>query len=444
MTVLLPFRRYLLGAAWCRNLLWKKARAVPSLDLDFAGTKSLNDGISSRNLITFTRASTGTFVGSDRLLKTATTNEARFDHNPTTGESLGLLVEEARTNSIRNNTMVGAVAGTPGTLPTNWSMFTTITGISREIVGTGTENGITYIDLRISGTATANVAITIASEPNNSTAALNGQSWTYSAYVKLVAGSFSGFNSPQIIVEEYSAAAAFLAGQTTNVPAPTTTLTRLSATRTNTNALTAFEYAGIRHYVNNGNTVDITLRIGLPQLEQGAFATSPILTSTATATRAADVASITGSNFSSWYNQTEGTVFAETQLQSIAARTVAGFDINDNSTNNRIIFRALTSSIADQTVIRSASSTVFSAANVSPAPTTASRKSAVGYKVNDFVFTAIGSAGYTGTTGAVPVSVNQMLIGYEQGPTGQLGGTIKRLVYWGQRLPNNVLQAITQ
>jgi hypothetical protein len=156
------------------------------------------------------------------------------------------------------------------------------------------------------------------------------------------------------------------------------------------------------------------------------------------------VASITGANFSSWYNQTEGTVFAETQLQSIAARTVAGFDINDNSTNNRIVFRALTASSADQTVIRSASSTVFSAANVSPAPTTASRKSAVGYKVNDFMFTAIGSAGYTGTTGAVPVSVNQMLIGYEQGPTGQLGGTLKRLTYWPTRLANPTLQAITQ
>jgi hypothetical protein len=57
-----------------------------SLDLQFARTKTLDPRI------TFTRASSGTFVGSDGLIKTATTNEPRFDHNPTTGESLGLLV----------------------------------------------------------------------------------------------------------------------------------------------------------------------------------------------------------------------------------------------------------------------------------------------------------------------------------------------------------------
>jgi hypothetical protein len=60
------------------------------------------------------------------------------------------------------------------------------------------------------------------------------------------------------------------------------------------------------------------------------------------------------------------------------------------------------------------------------------------------MFTAIGNAGFTGTTGAVPLSVNQMLIGYEQGPTGYMGGTIKRLTYWPVRLANTSLQQITQ
>ena len=66
----------------------------PSLLLDFANSKTLDPRI------TFTRASTATYTGADGLIKTAASGEARFDHNPTTGGSLGLLIEEARTNLL--------------------------------------------------------------------------------------------------------------------------------------------------------------------------------------------------------------------------------------------------------------------------------------------------------------------------------------------------------
>jgi len=65
----------------------------PSLELDFANTKALDPRIS------FARASTGTYVGADGLIKAAASGVARFDHS-TTGESLGLLVEEGRTNYV--------------------------------------------------------------------------------------------------------------------------------------------------------------------------------------------------------------------------------------------------------------------------------------------------------------------------------------------------------
>ena len=72
----------------------------PSLFLDFDKRKSLVNAISKNNLITFTRSSTATYVGSDGLIKTAAADEARFDHDPITGESLGLLIEEQRTNLV--------------------------------------------------------------------------------------------------------------------------------------------------------------------------------------------------------------------------------------------------------------------------------------------------------------------------------------------------------
>ena len=99
-----------LAGPWVRDPLWTAARAVPSLDLRFADNKSLVDATTGASLITFTRASSGTYVGADGLIKSATTDEARFDHNPTTGESLGLLVEEARTNlSLRSQELDNAV-----------------------------------------------------------------------------------------------------------------------------------------------------------------------------------------------------------------------------------------------------------------------------------------------------------------------------------------------
>jgi hypothetical protein len=63
-----------LAGPWVRNELWRRAKAVPSLDLRFAESKSLVDATTGQSLVTFTRASSGTYVGSDGRIKTATTN----------------------------------------------------------------------------------------------------------------------------------------------------------------------------------------------------------------------------------------------------------------------------------------------------------------------------------------------------------------------------------
>jgi hypothetical protein len=45
-----------------------------SLDLPFAKTKSLVDATTGANLVDFTRASSGTYVDSEGVIRTATTN----------------------------------------------------------------------------------------------------------------------------------------------------------------------------------------------------------------------------------------------------------------------------------------------------------------------------------------------------------------------------------
>jgi hypothetical protein len=77
---------------------------VASLDLRFADRKNLIDTISGENLITFSRSCVGTYVDSSGYVQTATDNTPRFDHDPITKNSLGLMIEESRTNSILGST----------------------------------------------------------------------------------------------------------------------------------------------------------------------------------------------------------------------------------------------------------------------------------------------------------------------------------------------------
>lgn len=414
--------------------------AGASLDLNFAVTKNIGP------LVTFTRASTATFIDSAGVLQTAATDVPRFDHNPTTGESLGLLVEEQRTNSIRNNTMVGAVAGTPGTLPTNWAdgMSAGANGITRSVVGTGTENGIAYLDYRLSGTATAAFNVNLFADSQTSIAALSGQTWAQSVYVKLASGSLTGISSINNQLCENNVGGTFLVSTNVQfVPTGAALITQRSViTRTLNNASTAWVNALLQININSGVAIDITLRIGLPQLEQGAFATSVIPTTTAAATRSADVASITGTNFSSWYNQTQGTLYAKSAGITTRAFSGASFGIaslNDGTGNNENRLRYRTAGSTGAIVLVSNVLQFDSSpTGVLTAPGAASL--AVAYAASNFGSAGNGGTPTQGSSGTVP-TVSQLQIGADSG--GYLNGTISRLSFWPSRLPNSTLQAIT-
>ena len=67
---------------------------------------------------------------------------------------------------------------------------------------------------------------------------------------------------------------------------------------------------------------------------------------------------------------------------------------------------------------------------------------AAAYSANNFAGSYNGIAPVSDLSGTVPAP-NRLEIG-AIGGSAMWNGTIRRLVYWGQRLPNNVLQAITQ
>jgi hypothetical protein len=76
------------------NIENTKSSIRPSLLLDFSNLKRLD------KRITFTRASIGTRYNADGLLEKVEAGKPRFDHDPVTKESLGLLIEEQRTNLL--------------------------------------------------------------------------------------------------------------------------------------------------------------------------------------------------------------------------------------------------------------------------------------------------------------------------------------------------------
>jgi hypothetical protein len=395
------------------------------------------------DIITFTRASTGTYFNSAGVLTSAAIDAPRLDYNPSTLAAQGLLIEEARTNSIRNNTMVGAVAGTPGTLPTNWSTFTTLTGLTREIVGTGTESGITYIDIRLSGTPSAAGSYSIFTDASNNpgAAALNGQTWNTSLYVKLAAGTTAGLSNFVLNLAENNAAGTFLANSNVSFTPTTSALAtqRPTHARTLNQATTAFT----QQYISlnlTGVAIDITLRIGLPQLEQGAFATSVIPTTTTALTRAADVASV--NTLSPWFNASQGTLYTETLATRQIAIAGTGLAMFDDATVNNNIRSFIGASGAARVVVAASGVTSADLFPGSAIPASTVLKFANAYATDNFAAVSNASAAATDTTGAVP-AVSIFRLGFDFVSGVYLNGYLRRVVFYPRRLSNAELQAIT-
>ena len=414
MSRLLVAQRALTVPGWAKDALWRNARAVPSLDLRFADNKSLVDAVTGASLITFNRASSGTYVDSAGVLQTAATDEPRFGHNPTTGESLGLLVEEQRTNLLLWSEDFSNVA---------WVENTATVTTNTQTAPNGTLTADTFSPT--SGTSSLHQIITC----------LASTAYTWSFYVKLGTMAAADF---RFAVRDDSNGAFIAADIAPNVTPVTTEWRRVTYTFT-----TPVGCVLVRPYLYRFTpaTYGTTVHLWGAQLEAGAFPTSYIPTTTAAATRSADVASITGSAFSGWYSQDEGTLFAECAVigstgasQPIFHANAAGADTPRimliRRADGDVGFNAF-STVTDADIDSGVSLPVFSFV-----------KSAVVYKVNNFALTASGVTPVLDTFGNVP-TVDRIGIGFRAGANTYLNGTIRRLTFWPQALPSQ-LQALTQ
>lgn len=220
--------------------------------------------------------------------------ETRLDGTiiPKTATS-GYLNEPQRTNGVRNNSMVGAVAGTPGTIPTNWTASGN-NGLSWSVAGVGSEGSMPYIDLRLSGTASTTSVNTMLFEATNIIAATVGQVFAVSQFTKIVAGTVANLVTVKLVVGQSNTGSGIQAEPgIVNITTPSSLITSapLSTCRQQISTAMAASSAYLVPYFQvetSAGAVDVTFRIGGSQAEQAASASSLILTTTASAVRAAD------------------------------------------------------------------------------------------------------------------------------------------------------------
>jgi len=402
-----------------------KAYGVPSLDLTFADKKSLVDRISGNNLITFTRSSTATYVGSDGLIQTAASGAARFDHNPTTGESLGLLVEEARTNFVRQSETFG----------TTWTLFRA----SIVADSTASPDGAATADTMVEDTTVTSSHGTVQ------TINLTAATYTFTIFLKAAGRNWVNINPSDSTDHrtwfDFSngVVGTNAAGNTSSIKAYPNGWYRCTITRTMDQVSCAFQISlttgdNVATYSGDGTS---GAYIWGAQIEAGAFPTSYIPTTTATVTRLADVASMTGTNFSSWYNQSAGSLFGSfVSLSNGSNAPIAALSQTSNPDANRISLRIASSFCFTDSVVQFSFPTSYTANQ--------STKVAWGF-VSTATYYKNGTLIGTDNSVTLPATIDIMTIGTLEANAGfPINGTIARLTFYPVRLPDATLQSLTQ
>lgn len=187
-------------------------------------------------------------------------------------------------------------------------------------------------------------------------------------------------------------------------------------------------------------TLTVTGTVQFAQLEAGALPTSYIPTAATAVTRNADQASMTGTNFSDWYNPTEGTFVVQSSiLQYVALTAPAIFAVSNGTVNNRIQqFYGGTNTVSNRIVASGAAANpANNTTDISNIGTTA-----LAYKVSSAAACADGNAVTTSAPANIPV-VNTLFIGADFRGLSPLNGHVQRLSFYKQRLINAETQSTT-
>lgn len=395
--------------------------------------------------ITFTRASSANYFNSSGVLTSATTNTPRFDYDPVTLAPKGLLLEEARTNLLlRSDDFANA----------SWSK-TRSSITSNTVVA---PDGTTTADKLVEDTTATSTHLVAQSV----TLSIN-QTYTLSVFAKagergrivLQTGSVANWVAEVQVGFDLTTGTLFTTGFGTSAGTITpvgngwyrcSIVGTMKSTGTSGSLNIILCPNGTATYSYTGDGTSGAYIWGA-QIELGSFITSYIPTVASQQTRAVENAIISGTNFSSWFNATQGTFYTEftygTKLASIRP-----FSLNDGTTNEVLEVVGASGAVPNlgagvYWTGRVANVATIDTQNPYLTPTANGFRKFVGaYKVNDFASSCNGGTVGTDTVSAVP-AVNRLVFEGYSGSGMLLNGHISKLVYYPYRLPNATLKALS-
>jgi hypothetical protein len=396
-------------------------RVLPRLALDFT-TASLD------SRITFTRSgNTATVTNADSSITIVNADLPRFDF--ANGVCKGLLIEEARTNSLLNSILNNAVAGSPGTAPTSWTN-NQVTGSLSAIESASYSSGY---KLTFSCTNNRRTIFQFATSPANT-------SLTFSVTCEVISGT--NVVSDLITATLFPAGSA-IAGYTVNGVARASNFAVPTGVNVISLTVTIAALAGTTAFslgvgvLSNATGV---VKFSNPQVEAGAFPTSYIPTVATTVTRNADVATMTGTNFSSWFNASEGAFVASFDTYSPTTQKYIGAVSAGGTIANSFLFTILSGS-TDNYVLSGGVQQARLLTGTIAANTLA--KLGFRYANANFAIAANGGGLQTQLSGSLPVGMDRLNIGSSAGNGVQLNGHMAKL-FWYSKLTNAELVAFTK
>tara|TARA_B100001057_G_scaffold140510_1_gene140176 strand:+ start:4006 stop:5157 length:1152 start_codon:yes stop_codon:yes gene_type:complete len=369
----------------------------PTLDLNPALPETLD-------VITATRAGVATFTDANGLIATAPANTVRVDH--VDGVPM-ILVEPSATNLVTYSEDFSNAA---------WTKFGGGTGIAPVVTpdfGTSPDGTVSASRVQFNkgtGTTVGDQSTIFDAEATSS-----GATTSKSIYLK------SNTNEAyEMVIYEVTNASG------TNVKKITVTpdWQRFDVYGAVSSTTTGIAI-GLREINVSGlsNTADVL--VWGAQLETGSVATSYIPTSGSTVTRAADDLVISGSDFSDFYNASEGTVYTEAVGRGY-------FDFNSvfaisNNTFNESIYQRTPSN--NQVLVVIDGGNVQASLGSSTTPTGTLVRRAASFKLNNFKGSHDGVDTNSDTSGTIP-TVDRLHIGASASAANKLNGHIKRLIVW--------------